>query len=1187
MVEYINGVYFNDLNLPHIPTITHKEAQEIATKETNTNTKDNFLSVESELIIAPAKGIFTKENLRLCYKVRADKYYFYIDAINGEIINKTTFVTNISLPGTANTLYNGARSIDCNFQDDQYILFDSARNIFTYDGTNDSSWITETAFENPTFFSNSNNNWDSLPYLTEVIIEKINNNWYSPITDEQPDIFIEILNSENEIVYRSETIMNKYPILEFNKINLILNDSEYRIVIIDNNYEFANDTCGIIQIKIQQGSSTFSNNGNIGIYKINGCKNHIATDVHWGMGKTYDYFLSRFQRKSFDDNKAEIISWINPNLMDQWDHNNAFAAHYLESEKTYNLFCFGLGDEISMNPLVSLDIIAHEFTHLITQYTANLIYQGESGALNESFSDIFGVCVEQYSNDGSNWTIGEGCTKDIPFMRSLEKPDSPSLLYTLPDNLYSLDYRQPDTYKGKFWTNTQDYTNDYGGVHQNNSVMNYWFYLLCEGGSGINDNDSAFLVKAIGIEKASEIAYSTLNQYLTPYSQFADTYTASLKATETIYGSESDEWWAVKNAWYAVGVITNDPNSFCSGQIILSEKEGSFDDGSGNANYAPFSACQWLIAPPGATSITLNITKSDIEPGYDSLIIYASLYPDLDYAIAVWYGNTLPEEPITIEGGLLLVEFKSDDIGQAEGWEVSYTTTTVPTCHGYTIYTETEGTITDNSGSSLNYGNNQDCFWSIAPPGVDSIEFDFSLFDTEIEYDWIAIYDGEIDNINSENPIAIFSGNEIPRKITTYSNQAWVHFSSDPFETGKGFELKYKAYTNPYCSGTKVLKDDSGTITDGSNDDQYNLNAHCGWLIQPEQAKAIILNFSSFNLEFAEEDGKTYYDYLEVFDGDSENAPSLGKFSGNTLPKTIISTQGSMFIRFNSNMNKQYNGFTASYLSLTETYCIKETITTINTGILTDGSSNLQYGNNTNCKFIISPEEADSITLVFSEFSTEEDNDVILIFEGTDTTAKQLGVFSGNEIPSPITSSTGKMLLWFVTDESVRGEGWKATYTAYNQKNEQILDLKKGWNLISLYIYQKNNAIDSVFKPILTDIEIIKDNDAFYSNQYPEFLKSLKTIENGKAYLVKCNNNCQLQLKGSLLNNSVIEKLSNLNSGWHLVGCPYPVEKPFNTIFNNDNLLQIKNFEGFYDPNDTKSTLQLFVPGMGYFVKIK
>jgi Zn-dependent metalloprotease len=260
---------------------------------------------------------------------------------------------------------------------------------------------------------------------------------------------------------------------------------------------------------------------------INAAQDEVATDAHFGAEKTYDYYLTKFGRDSYDDDGAPLFSYVHFDV----GYANAF---WDGSKMTY-----GDGDGVQTGPFTALDVCGHEITHAVTEHTANLVYQDESGALNEAFSDMFGAAIEFYAvPDSGDWFVGEDfdLTTNGNGFRNMSNPNEDA---------------QPDTYQGTFW-----YTGvvDNGGVHTNSGVANYWFYLLSEGGSGTNDFGNAFGVDSIGIDKAAHIAYRTLTQYLTPTSNYMDTRVASIQAAIDLYGACSAEAIATTNAWYAVGV---------------------------------------------------------------------------------------------------------------------------------------------------------------------------------------------------------------------------------------------------------------------------------------------------------------------------------------------------------------------------------------------------------------------------------------------------------------------------------------------------------------------------------------------------------------------------------------------------------------------------------------------------------
>ena len=274
-------------------------------------------------------------------------------------------------------------------------------------------------------------------------------------------------------------------------------------------------------------------------------------DVHWGLTKTYDYYKQVHSRSSYDNKEGYIRGYNNPTILH--GDPSGFPYNAVALGYPYDIVIFGNGDGRYMNPLTTLDVVGHEFSHLVINYNGRggLRYQGESGALNESFADIFGSSIEHYSVTDANWTMGEGIQlgETYSYIRNMQNPKE--------NNPQS---QQPNTYKGQYWASTGIGSSDSGGVHTNSGVLNYWYYLLTEGGTGINDLGNEYTVFGIGIEKAEKIAYSVLTAYLTANSQYQGAYNGALLATETLYGKESDEYDAVHDAWYAVGFGERRPN---------------------------------------------------------------------------------------------------------------------------------------------------------------------------------------------------------------------------------------------------------------------------------------------------------------------------------------------------------------------------------------------------------------------------------------------------------------------------------------------------------------------------------------------------------------------------------------------------------------------------------------------------
>lgn len=277
-----------------------------------------------------------------------------------------------------------------------------------------------------------------------------------------------------------------------------------------------------------------------------------AVEVHWAIKETYDYYKNIHNRLSFDGNNHIIHNYYDAGDVLGTDENAA-AFDEVDGTDVYNGMFYGKGSS-ELYPVIALDVVGHEFSHMVVSRNGNggLDYINESGAMNESFADIFGTSIEFFVNDNPNWTMAEGLFKNniTPnYFRSMSNPNSAPSQVGLPN--------QPDTYKGTYWqktTNNPNGSNDYGGVHINSGVGNFWFYLLSMGGQGTNDIGNVYYVNPITIKKAEKIAYKTLTTGLTPSATYLDFYNASQAAAVALYGANSNEWEQVVNAWYAVGI---------------------------------------------------------------------------------------------------------------------------------------------------------------------------------------------------------------------------------------------------------------------------------------------------------------------------------------------------------------------------------------------------------------------------------------------------------------------------------------------------------------------------------------------------------------------------------------------------------------------------------------------------------
>ncbi len=248
-----------------------------------------------------------------------------------------------------------------------------------------------------------------------------------------------------------------------------------------------------------------------------------ATDAHWGVEQGFDYLHAAFGRTSIDDAGFKLEAYIH--------YGEAFNGSFWDAQN--KVMVFGDGNN-NLVPHTTLDIVGHEMGHGLTQFTADLINMDESGAISESFSDILGNCIEHFGKPGqSSWRIGEDRGS---FLRDMSFPNAKD---------------HPDTYMGQYWYTG---TSDNGGVHTNCGVQNYWFYLLSEGGNGVNDNGDSYNVTGIGRMNAALIAYRTLTVYLSSTSEYEDVSYFSTLAAKDIFGACSPQHEATVLAWNAVGI---------------------------------------------------------------------------------------------------------------------------------------------------------------------------------------------------------------------------------------------------------------------------------------------------------------------------------------------------------------------------------------------------------------------------------------------------------------------------------------------------------------------------------------------------------------------------------------------------------------------------------------------------------
>lgn len=250
----------------------------------------------------------------------------------------------------------------------------------------------------------------------------------------------------------------------------------------------------------------------------------LEVSAHFNGGRAFEYFRQTFNRNSINGNGGNVISIINVAEANGAGLDNAFWSG--------QAMFYGNGN-VAFQPLAKgLDVAGHEMSHGVVDNTANLEYVGQSGALNESFADVFGAMI-----DRDDWKIGEDVVKTTVFpsgaLRDLQNPNNGG-------NSFGDNGWQPK-HMNEFVNLPNTPQGDNGGVHVNSGIPNRAFFLLAS---------------AIGKDKAEQIYYRALVNYLVKSSQFIDMRLAAERAAGDLHGSTSPEVNAVKAAFDGVGIGT-------------------------------------------------------------------------------------------------------------------------------------------------------------------------------------------------------------------------------------------------------------------------------------------------------------------------------------------------------------------------------------------------------------------------------------------------------------------------------------------------------------------------------------------------------------------------------------------------------------------------------------------------------
>ena len=328
------------------------------------------------------------------------------------------------------------------------------------------------------------------------------------------------------------------------------------------------------------------------------------------------YFQNTFSRNSINDGGMTIYGVIHVGQ----NFDNAFWSGNRQ------MMFFGDGSEQAggfTSLAASLDVTAHEITHGVTEHTAGLIYENQSGALNEHISDFFGAML-----DRDEWLIGDDIAVGKEGLRDMQNPENPDMLS-----------QQPTT-MSEFARLPNNGFNDNGGVHINSGIPNRMSYLLADGPEGI------------GKEKTEKIIYRALTVYLVERSQFIDYRRVAISSAEDLFEMNSVEVDAVKAAFDAVEIFdgeetpTPTPGTPSSGNeqtVFIEAEPNSFNNMTNDYLYNLF------LEEDGVLSLLTEKFVANTRPAVSGNGQFGLF---IDQLFNLWFIGPTGESPITGQGEL-------------------------------------------------------------------------------------------------------------------------------------------------------------------------------------------------------------------------------------------------------------------------------------------------------------------------------------------------------------------------------------------------------------------------------------------------------------------------------------------------------------------------------------------------------
>lgn len=693
------------------------------------------------------------------------------------------------------------------------------------------------------------------------------------------------------------------------------------------------------------------------------------TDAHWAVEKTHEFYQTRYNLVGQNGAGMQANVQVHDGMYVNAFWNGTYMA-------------FGDGDGgVNYKPLTSTEIVGHEYTHGVTEFSAGLVYAGESGALNESFSDVVGNAVRfLYSPNYATWLIGDQMavpnSSGQPF-RNMANPNQ---------------YGCADCYGGLYF-NAGDI------VHYDSGIQNYWFYLLCQGGSGTNDLNNVYNVTGIGMSDAIDIAVRNLLVYLTPNSTFLNARTFSEIAAGDLFGNCSVQQFQTGNAWYAVGVGTPYTNMVVAG-----------------ATASPAVSCS-VPANVMFTNQSVNSTSYVWDFG-DSSPTSTATSPTHTYATAGTYTVTLIATGTTAcnTGDTTTLTVTINNVPGPVA--ASCTPNTSAYCCGYGITNVTLNTINTSSNN--------------AADGYS----DFTCADSTL----LVAGDPYTVSIQTNNSPA----NEGVAVFMDYNNDGVFNNTNERvFSSANGVGGLHQGIINTSVTATLNTRLRMRVISD------QNTNTITGGCYQPVKGQVedymiyFIANSLPPNVNFVANVTTVPIGSPVNFTDLTIHAPTQWNwtFTGGVPatstvqnPQNIIyNTPGLYPVKLVATNSFGMDSLTqVQYINVVSSVnmCSSSSFSGAYGTIYDSGGPTNNYVDNESCSILLTPVCAATISLSFTQFSLEQGYDFLTIYDGPTTASPVLFNGTGTFIPPAVNTTGGTALIVFTSDFSITNPGFTINYTS-------------------------------------------------------------------------------------------------------------------------------------------------------------